>query len=394
MTRIRETAACVRLGMLSLTKRWGTTLTTIASVGLVTLVLIAFLAMAAGFQRTIAGGGSKEVAIALQRGATAEISSVISREEAELIREAPGIARVDGQPAVSGEILTVASLPKRSDGSPASVALRGMDISGIAIRDAVKITEGRSFRAGTNEVVVGREAFQEYAGLRLGQVVRLSGNAWRIVGVFDVDGSSALSSEIWGSLPVIQAATNRGSTVQSLRVRLDSPASLAKLQRFTVADPRLTVELRPESEFFANQAKSTTDFIQRLGWPLAICMAVGALAGTLNAMYSAMAARARETATLRTIGFSRTSTFIAALFESVVICATGALLGAIVAWLVFDGFTASTLGKSFTQVVFSFDVTGGMVLKAALLAIAIGVAGGGPPAVRASRAPILDALRA
>src|SRR5207302_11108877 len=205
-----------------------------------------------------------------------------------------------------------------------------------------------------NEVVVGKALLKEFAGFELGKTVIFATSRWTVVGIFEAEGS-VFESEIWADLPVVQSLFNRPNFVQTVRARLESPASLEALRSYNDNDARLKLDVKSEAAYFADQAGQTTDVIQKLGWPLAIAMAFGALAGALNTMYSSVAARTTEIATLRAIGFGGLPAFVSTLVESAVLAALGGGLGVAAAFLVFNGLSASTLGASFTQVVFTFE---------------------------------------
>jgi putative ABC transport system permease protein len=371
-----QTAAVTTINVKSIPQRFWLSLSTVVAVALVVMVLLAFLAMANGFQKTISGSGSPDIAIVLRAGSQAEINSGVSREQVRLIEEGPGIARgADGKPLVSAELYLVVDGVKRATQTKANLPLRGIGPEGAALRKGISIVQGRMFNPGTNEIVVGKSLLKEFQGFDLGDSVRLSTATWKVVGVFEA-GGSVFESEIWGDLPVIQSLFNRNNVFQTVRARLTSPAALAQLKQYV-----------------ADQAEQTSDLIQKLGWPLAIAMAFGALAGALNTMYSSVATRAVEIATLRAIGFGGFPAFIGTLAESLVLAAIGGAIGAVATWLIFDGLTASTLGGSFTQVVFAFQLTPALVLQGVVLALIVGLIGGLFPAFRAARLPIVAGLQ-
>lgn len=387
-----QTAAVTRINLQSIPQRFWLSLSTVVAVALVVMVLLSFLAMADGFRRTVAGSGSPDVAVALRAGAEAELNSVIARDQVRLLEEAPGVAKdAAGKPLVSPELYLVVDGIKRSSNTKANLPLRGIALAGAAIRQGVRITEGRMFAPGANEVVVGKSLLSEFAGFELGRTVRFGTSSWTIVGVFEA-GGSVFESELWGDLAVVQSLFNRNNVVQTVRLRLTSPAALPELQAFVASDPRLKLDVLSEQQYFAEQASQTSDLIQKLGWPLAIAMALGALAGALNTMYSSVAARAVEIATLRAIGFGGAAAFIGTLAESLLLAVLGGVIGAAATYLVFDGFTTSTLGSSFTQVVFSFKLSPTLILQGVLLALVVGLVGGLFPAVRAARMPIVAGL--
>jgi putative ABC transport system permease protein len=212
-----------------------------------------------------------------------------------------------------------------------------------------------------------------------------------VVGIFEADGS-VFESEIWADLPVVQSLFKRDNAFQTIRARLENEAALPTLKRYVDDDPRLKLDVKSETEYFAEQASRTTDLIQKLGWPLAIAMAFGALAGALNTMYSSVAARAVEIATLRAIGFGGFPAFVGTLVESLLLASIGGLVGAVATLLIFNGLSASTLGASFTQVVFSFQLTPALAAEGIILALLVGLIGGLFPALRAARLPIVAGL--
>jgi len=388
-----QVAAVTLINLKSIPQRLWLSLSTVVAVGLVVVVLLAFLAMANGFERTLAGTGSNDVAIILRGGSESEINSTVSREQVRLIEDSPGIARdAAGKPLVSAELyLTIDGL-KRSTHTRANLPLRGIGASGAAIRRDIRIAQGRMFNAGANEIVVGKGVLSEFTGFELGSVVTSGSTRWTVVGIFEAAGS-VFESEIWADLPVVQSLFNRNNYFQTVRARLVDPAALAVLATAVEHDPRLKLDVKSESAYFAGQARRTSDLILKLGWPLAIAMAIGALAGALNTMYSSVASRSAEIATLRAIGFGGFPAFFGTMVESLILAACGGVLGALATFLLFDGLTASTLGASFTQVVFSFKLSPALVAQGVGLALLVGMIGGLFPALRAGRLPIVAALQ-
>jgi len=248
------------------------------------------------------------------------------------------------------------------------------------------------FKPGSNEVVVGKSLLSEFAGFDLGSSPTFGTARWDVVGIFAADGS-VFESEIWADLPVVQSLFKRTNYFQTMRARLQSAAALDTLKAYSDNDPRLKLDVKSEAQYFAEQAENTSMLIQKLGWPLAIAMALGALAGALNTMYSSVAARTVEIATLRAIGFGGFPAFVGTLTESLILAAIGGAIGATVTYLIFDGFTTSTLGASFTQVVFSFKLSPALIAEGVLLALAVGLIGGLFPALRAARMPIVAGLQ-
>jgi putative ABC transport system permease protein len=387
-----QVAAVTVINIKSIPQRFWLSLSTVVAVALVVTVLLTFLAMSHGFQKTLAGTGSPDVAIALRGGAAAEINSAVTRDQVRLIEDAPGIARgADGKPLTSAELYLVVDGIKRSTGTKANLPLRGVGHDGANVRKGITIVAGRMFNSGANEIVVGKSLASEFAGFELGRAVKLGTARWTVVGVFAADGG-VFESEIWADAPVVQSLFKRTNYFQTVRARLESRDSLEKLKNYVENDPRLKLDVKTEAAFYAEQSGQTSDLIQKLGWPLAIAMAFGALAGALNTMYSSVAARAVEIATLRALGFGGIPAFIGTLIESMLLAVVGGVIGALASWLVFDGLTTSTLGASFTQVVFSFELSPGLVLQGVGLALVIGLIGGLFPAVRAARQPIVAGL--
>jgi putative ABC transport system permease protein len=391
-TLLLQTVAVTSINLKSISRRILLSLSTVVAVALVVMVLLAFLAMANGFQRTIAGSGSEDIGIAIRAGSQSEVNSTVTRDQVSLIEDGPGIARgADGKPLVSPELYLVVDGIKRTTGTKANLPLRGIGEQGLALRTSFVITAGRMFNRGANEIVVGKALAREFDGFDIGSSVAFGTTHWTVVGMFEADGS-VFESEIWGDLPVVQSLFKRDNYFQTVRLRLDGPAALDALTRYSDRDPRLKLDVETESAYFAGQSSQTTDLIQKLGWPLAITMAFGALAGALNTMYSSVAARATEIATLRAIGFGGFSAFAGTLIESLALAAIGGVIGAALTYAFFDGLSTSTLGGNFTQVVFSFKLSPALIGEGVLLALVVGLVGGLFPALRAARMPIVAGL--
>ena len=387
-----QVAAVTAVNLKSIPQRFWLSLSTVVAVALVVMVLLSFLAMSNGFQRTLRGAGADDIAVILRGGSQAELNSVVLRDQVRLIEDGPGIAKgADGKPLVSAELYLTVDGIKRSTGTKANLPLRGIGQEGAAIRKGITIVAGRMFAPGSNEVVVGKGLLSEFQGFDLGSNPMFGTSRWTVVGVFEAEGS-VFELEIWADLPVVQSLFKRTNAFQTVRVRLASAAALDTLKRYSDDDPRLKLDVKSEAAYFAEQAQNTTMLIEKLGWPLAIAMALGALAGALNTMYSSVAARAVEIATLRAIGFGGFPAFVGTLAESLILAAIGGVIGAAATFLMFDGFTTSTLGASFTQVVFSFKLSPSLIGEGVLLALSVGLIGGLFPAIRAARMPIVAGL--
>jgi putative ABC transport system permease protein len=387
-----QIGAVATINLKSISLRLWLSLSTVVAVALVVMVLLAFLAMAAGFARTLASSGAQDVAIILRGGSLSEINSVISRDQVRLLEEGPGIARAaDGTPITSAELYLIVDGVKRSSRTKANLPLRGIGQHGLTLRRGITIVAGRLFNSGSNEVVVGKGLIREFQSFELGRTVTFGTSRWTVVGVFTA-GGSVFESEIWADLSVVQSLFNRNNFFQTVRAQMENPAAVGVLRFYAEQDPRLRLDVKSEAAYFAGQVSRTSDLIHRLGWPLAIAMALGALAGALNTMYSSVAARATEIATLRAIGFGAFPAFAGTLVESLVLAAVGGAIGAVATWLIFDGLSASTLGESYTQVVFNFGLTPALVAQAMILALTVGLVGGLFPAIRAARMPIVAGL--
>ncbi|MES1198444.1 MAG: ABC transporter permease [Pseudomonadota bacterium] len=381
----KQIGAITMLNVRSIPQRMAMSISTVVAVAMAVAVLLGFMALAEGFRATVQGGGADNVAVIMRDGADSELSSVMLSDQINLISADPGVARQGDTPIVSGELYLVVNGLKKSTGTQANMTLRGMSLLGLAVRPQVHITQGRMFTPGTNEMVVGRGLLREFAGFELNKEIRLGSNVWKVVGVFEAPGT-VFESELWADSHVVQSLFNRGNSYQIARVRVTGPRGFSELKAALHNDPR-TRELlaRTEREYYASQAGQTSDLIGNIGIPLAIVMAIGALAGALNTMYGSVAARSAEIATLRIIGFSGYAAFMGTLVEAIVLAIIGGLVGAFFCFIFFNGMTTSTLGSNFTQVVFQLKFTPLLLLWAVIMAAVIGFIGGFFPGIRAAR---------
>ncbi|QNL18040.1 ABC transporter permease [Hyphobacterium sp. CCMP332] len=385
----RQTISVTKLNLQSIPQRLGLSLATVFSIALVVAVLMGFLAMANGFRATVSGSGSDEIAVILRAGSQAELNSGLSRDDVRLIEVAPGVAAdADGNALVSGELYVIVDGMKRSSQTEANLPLRGVGQQAPALREGFTITEGRMFEPGAAELIVGASVQREFSGFDMGDTIRLGTNTWTVVGVFST-GGSLFDSEIWTDIGVLQNLYQRGNSVQSVRARLTSVDAISDFRTYAENEPRLNVDITSEREYFASSSGGTSNLIMFLGWPLAIAMAIGALAGAWNTMYSSVDTRTREIATLRAIGFSGGAAFVGTMVESMALAAIGGVIGAVTSYFLFNGVSASTLGGGFTQIVFSFSVTPAAMLNGIILALIVGFIGGFIPALRAARVPLL-----
>jgi putative ABC transport system permease protein len=349
--------------------------------------------MGAGFQKTLAASGSPDAAIVLRSGADTEMVSGFLRESTRVIADAPGVARTADGPLSSPELFVIINLPKRSTGTDANVPMRGVEGPAFKVRNKLRIVDGRMFEWGKNEVIVGIGAAKEFAGLDLNGSLRVGRREWPIVGVFTADGGTA-ESEIWTDASVLQAAYNRGDTFQSVYIKLNSPEAFKEFKDSLTTDPRLNVKVLRQKEYYAEQSTAVTKLITTLGFLIAFLMAIGAVFGALNTMYSSVSARTREIATLRALGFGSGAVVASVMIESLTLAVIGGLIGAIVARFAFNGLEAATMNwQSFSQVAFAFAVTPELLVRGIVWAVLIGLIGGLFPAIRGARLPIAMALR-
>lgn len=393
MKLLNQIFAVTALNIRNLPQRIGGSLVAVVGVAAVVLVFAAVLSMASGFERTMLSAGTEETAIIMRSGSTAELNSGLSNDQAIIIANAPGVLRDGDTPVTSSELYVVVDIRKKSTDQDANVPLRGVQPGALDIRGNVKIVAGRMFEEGKNELIVGRAAQSEFAGLEVGDDIRFGQTTWTVVGVFDADGSVS-ESELWTDIRVLQTMYRRGNSVQSVRVRLESPDSIKTLEQALAEDPRLDVDIMSEKDYYAGQAAPLSQFIKIVGYPLTVLMAIGAVFGALNSMYASVSVRGKEIATLRALGFGPFSVLFSTIIESTLLSLIGGLLGGAIAYLAFNGFQVSTLnGASFSQVVFDFAVTPALLSQGLIAALIIGLVGGFFPAIRAARLPVAQALR-
>jgi putative ABC transport system permease protein len=377
----------------SVRARWTSTIVALVGIAGTVGVFIAMLSLARGFKATLVSSGSADNALITRAGATSEMTSGVSIDSVKIIQDAPGIARGAEGPLLTPESVLMAPIPLRSTGTDANVVLRGVAPNVLTIRSNVKISEGRMFRHGLSEIIVGKNAKATYSGLTLGSTISLGSGHWQVVGIFDA-GGSAFDSEVWGDSHLINGAYNRPDTLsQSVTVHLTSPAALQQLKDTLTADPRLNVDVTREIDYYAKQSTRMTTLITRLGGFVAAIMAIGAIFGALNTMYSAVAERGREIGTMRALGFGGPSVVFSFLFEALLISFVGGVLGCL-AVLPLNGLTTSTMNfQTFSNLAFAFKITFDLLWMGVLFALIMGVLGGMPPAIRAASRPVASALR-
>ena len=381
------------LNLRSIGQRLGASAASALGVAGVVAVFVAVLSIGEGFRATMVATGAPDAAVVFRGGTDTEMNSVLGLEQTRIIADAAGVRRGAEGPLASAELFVVVDVAKRSSGTVANVPLRGVQPAALAVHDRVRVVEGRKFETGRNEIIVGVGAAQQFRGLNLGARLRWGENEWTVVGIFESGGTIA-ESELWCDAGVLQPAYRRGASFQSVHVRLDSPDAFSRFKDALTSDPRLDVRVIRESEYWEEQSRMLRAVIRNLGGLVAMLMGIGAVFGALNTMYSAVAARTREIATLRALGFGGTAVVASVLVESLLLALVGGTLGGSIAFLLFNGYQTSTMNwQSFSQVAFAFRVTPALMVQGIGYSILMGLLGGMFPAIRAARLPIATALR-
>ncbi len=378
----------------SVAARWKTAVVSVLGIAGTVGVFVAMLAMARGFQATLIASGSSSNAIIRRAGASSEMDSGVTLDQARVIADAPQVARTSaGMPLSSPELVVIGAFQLAKSGTDANVQIRGMTPLVLEVRPSVKVIQGRFFQPGLAELVVGSNAVEIYRGLDLGSTVSFGGQDWEVVGTFNA-GGSAFDSEIWCDHTVLAQTFKRPSNFfSSVTTRLISATDFGAFKDALTSDPRLTVQVEREAEYYAKQSQMVSKLIRVLGFLVASVMAIGAVFGALNTMYSAVAARSREIATMRALGFGGGSVVLSFMIESLLIALIGGVLGCIAA-LPLNGFTAGTMNwQTFSHLAFAFRVTPGLLTAGIVFALFMGLVGGVLPAIRAARMQVAPALR-
>lgn len=393
MRALSQILAITAVNIRSLPQRFGSSAVAVIGIAGVVVVFVAVLSIAQGFRAAMSTAGDPRTAIVMRAGTDSELSSILGRESTQLVKDAPGVARNAAGPIASAELFVIVSHPKRSTGTDANVPLRGLEPAAFDVRTKVRMVEGRRFEPGRNEIIVGRAAAGQFAGLEVGKTIRWGENTWAVVGMFEADGAIS-ESEIWCDARVLQGAYRRGDSFQSVYVQLEREDSFDAFKAALAGDPRLNVMVERETDYLADQSVALQTVIRSVGFVIAGLMGIGAVFGAVNTMYNAVASRTREIATLRALGFGALAIVTSVLSESAVLALVGGALGGGLAWVLFDGFQTSTINfQSFSQVAFAFRVTPTLLVQGLLCALVMGLLGGILPAIRAARLPITSALR-
>ena len=377
----------------SVRARWVSAIVAVLGIAGTVGVFIAMLSLARGFKATLVSSGSADNAIIRRDGSTGEIDGVVPLDQVRVIEDAPGIARDGNQPLLSPEVVVIAAFPLKATGTDANVQVRGVSANVLKVRANVHIKEGRFFQPGLSELIVGRNVAGMYSGLDLGDTIRFGGGNWKVVGVFDA-GGSAFDSELWSDSRVLAQVYKRPEGLfSSITVHLTSPSALGPLKDSLTSDPRMTVQVDREVDYYEKISRGLTTLITVLGTLVAAIMAVGAVFGALNTMYSAVSERSREIATMRAIGFGAWSIVISFLFEALLIAFVGGLIGCL-AVLPLNGLTTGAMNwQTFSHLAFAFRITPVLLAAGIVFALAMGLLGGLPPAIRAAWRPVAVALR-
>jgi len=389
----KQLAAVTAMNLQTLPQRFGASSVIVIGIAGVVAVLVSVLAMGVGFQHTLADGGRADRVIILRGGSDVELNSNLTHEDIDVIGSAPGLAKdALGKPSLSNELVTVANVPKIDTGTDANVTLRGVGAKLLAVRPEIQIVSGRMFQPGVRELIAGTGAAKQFRGLTAGSILRLRNVDWTVTGVFTSNGD-VHESELLADVDTVASAIERSGYSSAIGM-LTSPDSFDAFKDALTTDPRLKVDVQREPQYYASQSKDLSKTIKVVGTTVAVIMAIGAMFGALNSMYSAVATRSLEIATLRAIGFGGVPIVISVLIEALLLSLLGGLLGAALAWVFFNGHSVSTLGGAFAQVVFKLTVTRSLIVTGIVWACIIGLLGGFFPALRAARIPVAEALRA
>lgn len=393
MSPLTQSITVIGLNLRNLKERIGSSSVAIFGVAGVVTVFLSVLSIAEGFQKVLHTVGSNDTAIVLRAGADDEMSSILSRADTVVVGDASGVLHGAGGPVASAELFVIVDLPKRSTGTDANVPFRGVQPAAFEVRKKLRIVEGRRFEPGRNEIVAGRGAARQFAGLDVGTTLRKGRNEWKVVGIFEADGGIA-ESELWADAAVLAPAYHRGDSFQAIYVKLTSPEAFDNFKDALTTNPQLNVKVLREVDYLSAKSQYLTRFIYILGYPIAALMGIAAVFGALNTMYNAVAVRTREIATLRALGFGGAPVVISVLVEALLLGLVGGLAGGVTAYLAFNGYQTSTLNwQTFSQVAFAFAVTPRLLVQGIVYALLMGLIGGIFPAIRAARLPVATALR-
>jgi putative ABC transport system permease protein len=391
---MKQILAITGMNIRTILQRSGASIVIIIGIAGSVAVMVSLLAMAEGLSKTIASTGQEDRALIFREGSNSEMSSGIAMTDLAIIENTQGIKKSEDGPMIAAEIFTIIDLKKKGAVDTSNLPLRGVQEMSFKIRPELKIIEGKNFFPGKGEIIVGKGAANEYEGLELGNKIKIRDSEWAVVGIFST-GGDVHESEIWADLAVTQGAFRRGASASIAIVQMEENASITDLGATLELDPRLDLKVQGEVDFYEEQSSGASSLIQAFGYTVAVIMAIGAVFAALNTMYSAVSTRLVEIGTLRAVGFHGSSVLFALMIESMFLALLGGLLGAGLSYLIFNGYTVSTLASvSFTQTAFDFAVTGEIIGQGLILALIVGFLGGVLPARRAATQDITEALRA
>jgi putative ABC transport system permease protein len=389
----KQLVAVITMSLQTLPQRLGSSSVIVIGIAGVVAVLVSVLAMGAGFRHTLADSGRADRVIVLRGGSDAELNSNLTRTDVATISNAPGLAKdASGKALLSSELVTVVNVPKVDTGTDANVTLRGVGLMLTEVRPELKIVAGRMFRPAVRELIAGAGAAKQFRGLTAGAVLHLRNADWTVTGIFTSNGD-VHESELLADVDTVASSLERTGYSSAVGL-LANAGEFSAFKDALTADPQVKVDVQREPEYYAAQSKALSNVINIVGNTVAIIMAVGAMFGALNTMYSAVAARGLEIATLRAIGFGALPVLLSVMIEALLLSLLGGVIGASLAWLFFNGHSVSTLGGAFAQVVFNLTVTRALIVTGIVWACIIGLLGGLFPALRAARLPVAEALRA
>lgn len=390
---LAQVGAITAMNLRNMSQRVASSIVALVGIAGVVTVLIGVLSIAEGFRAVLEISGSPQVAIVLRSGATDEMGSGLSLDQIRTISDSKNVLRDEQGAVVSPELYVVVDVPLITTGTAANVPLRGVGPQAAKLRGGYRIIEGTNFTPGKFEIVVGKGASLQFAGLKVGSQVRWGTTNWTVTGIFEDRGSVA-ESEIWTDASVLQNAYNRGNSYQSMRVKLTSPNAMQAFKDELTSDPRLNVRVFSEQQYYEEQSRILVTLVSTIGKAIAVLMGLGAIFAALNTMYSAVSARTREIATLRALGFGSAPVIVSVLTEALLIGLIGGTLGAVVSYFAFNGLRTSTMNfATFSQLTFAFTVTPALLVQGLTYALILGFIGGLLPSLRAAKLPITTGLR-
>jgi putative ABC transport system permease protein len=390
---LSQIIAVTSVNLRSIRARLGSSSVAVIGIAGVVVVFVAVLSIAEGVNATMKASGDPDVVMILRAGSDTEMTSGLAGDAVRIIQDAPGIAQDANGPMTSPELFVVVDHPLKRSGSPANVPLRGVTPEAFKVHNRMKIVEGRNLEFGKNEIIAGRAAARQFVGLNVGTTLQWGESTWTLVGIFD-DGGSVSESELWCDVKVLQPAYRRGNSYQSVYARLASTDTFQQLKDSLTSNPQITVSAMRAPEYYGSQTETLQRIIRTIGGIIALLMGVGAVFGAIITMYTAVASRTREIATLRALGFGALPVVVSVLVEGALLSLIGGLIGGAIAWAAFDGYETATMNfQSFSQIAFAFAVTPRLLAQGLFYAVLMGLFGGLLPAIRAARLPVVTALR-